>query len=204
MTGKTHFGIGVISTVILSQYLSYNLSLGTLIICSLASLLPDIDHPKSIINQYVLPLKNKEFKIAIYVVLGVFINALDYFYFNNAYLKVAGIFLILIGISAHRDGITHSLTGLLCFLGVFGFFARTYKFQELIIPFAIGYGTHLLGDMFTNRGVPLLFPFKKKKFKMLLTYSVGSWWGNLLEGAIIAAGLIYLTFQLPVILTKIK
>lgn len=204
MTGKTHFGIGVISTVILSQYFSYNLSLGTLVICSLGSLLPDIDHPKSIINKYILPMKNKNFKIAIYVTLGVFIIILNYFYFYNNYLMVVGIFLILIGASAHRDGITHSLTGMLCFLGVFGFLATNYKFKELIIPFAIGYGAHLLGDMFTNRGIALLFPFKKKKFKMPLTYAVGSWWGNLIEGGIIAAGLIYLIFKLPIIITRLK
>lgn len=204
MTGKTHIGIGVISTVILSQYINYNLSLGTLIIASIAAMLPDIDHPKSIINKYILPMKNKEFKIAIYVTFGLFLIALNYFYFNNPYLMVCGIFLVLIGASAHREGITHSIAGLLCFVSVFGFLAITYNFKNLIIPCAIGYGTHLVGDMFTNRGVPLLYPFKKKKFKMPLTYSVGSWWGNLVEGGIIAAGLIYLTLRLPLILTRLK
>lgn len=204
MTGKTHLGVGLISTVILAQYLSYNLSFGVLIICALSSVLPDIDHPKGIINKYLLPMKSKEFKIAIYVTIGVFLIILNYFYFNAIYLNVTGIFLIMIGVSAHRDGVTHSLAGLLCFVFVFGFFATTYHYKDLIIPFAIGYGSHLLGDMFTSRGVPLYFPFKKKKYKMPLTYTVGSWWGNLIEGGIIAAGLIYLTFKLPIILTKIK
>lgn len=204
MTGKTHVGVGVISTVILSEYFKYNLTIGVVFVSALASLLPDVDHPKSIINQYVLPMKRKEFKIAVYVVLGVFLIILNYFYFNNAYLTTAGILLIMIGVSTHREGITHSLAGFICFSASFGYLAVTYKFQELIIPFAIGYGMHLIGDMFTNRGVPLLFPFKKKKFKMPITYSVGSWWGDLLEGIIIAWGLIYLIFKLPMIITRIK
>ena len=92
-------------------------------ICAIASILPDIDHPQSAINKYILPMKKKEFKIAVYITLGAFLIILNYFYFNYAYLEVAGIFLILIGASTHRDGITHSIAGLLCFIGVFGFLA---------------------------------------------------------------------------------
>jgi inner membrane protein len=65
MTGKTHFGIGVMSTVILSENLHLTLSLPILGICALASILPDIDHPQSIINKYLLPMKKKEFKIVL-------------------------------------------------------------------------------------------------------------------------------------------
>jgi inner membrane protein len=204
MTGKSHFGIGIITTAILSEYLKYNLNTATLIVCTVASLLPDIDHPKGFINQYLLPIKSREIKIALYVVIGIFIILLDYFYFNMAYLKVIGIFFILIGISTHRDGITHSLTGLLCFAGVLGFVANTYNFKEVIFPFIIGYGMHLLCDMLTSKGVPLFYPFNKKKYKFPVTFTVGSWWGNLIEGGIIASGLLYLVFKLPVIITKIR
>lgn len=204
MTGKTHFGIGVISTVILSQYLSYDLSFGTLLICSAASLLPDIDHPNGIINKYILPMKNKEFKRLIYIGIGAFLIVFNYLYFNKIYLNAAGIFVILIGISSHRDGITHSLAGLLCFSGVFGIFAVANNFPQLIVPFVIGYLMHLIGDMFTKRGVALLYPFKKKKFRMPITFTVGSAFGDLMEGIFIAAGLIYLMFRLPFIITRFK
>jgi inner membrane protein len=204
MTGKTHFGIGVMSTVILSENLHLTLSLPILGICALASILPDIDHPQSIINKYLLPMKKKEFKIVLYITLGAFLIIFNYFYFNNSYLRAIGIFLILIGLSTHRDGVTHSLTGLLCFLGVFGFLAVAYGYRNCILPFAIGYLTHLLGDMFTSRGVPLFFPFNNKKYKMPLTFTVGSWMGNLVEGGIIALGLIYLVFQLPIIMSRMK
>ena len=204
MRGKTHFGIGVMATVILSENLHFALSLPILGICALASILPDIDHPQSAINKYLLPMKKKEFKIALYVTLGVFLIIFNYFYFDYAYLSATGIFLILIGLSTHRDGITHSLTGLLCFLGVFGSLAVFYGFRNCILPFTIGYLTHLLGDMFTSGGVPLLFPFNNKKYKMPLTFTVGSWIGNLVEGGIITIGLIYLVFQLPIIMSRMK
>lgn len=204
MTGKTHLGIGVMTTIIVAEYIPLNLTLSALGVCALASLLPDVDHPKSIINKYILPVKNKAVKTTIYLTLGVFIFLINFFYFNLTYVETIGIFLILVGISSHRNGITHSLTGLLCFVGVFGYTARIYNFSNCTIPFALGYGMHLLGDMCTNRGIPLFYPFRKKKFKMPITFSVGTWWGNLVEGLIISIGLIYLTWKLPVIITTLK
>jgi inner membrane protein len=204
MTGKTHLGIGVMATVILSEYMPMNLSLAALGVCAIASVLPDIDHPKSIINKYILPIKNKAVKVTIYMTLGVFLLLLNHFYFDHIYLKSLGTFFILVGASSHRNGITHSLTGFLCFVGIFGYAAVAYDFKNSIFPFAIGYGAHLLGDMFTNRGIPLFFPFSKKKFKMPVTYAVGSGWGNLIEGILTAGGLIYLTWRLPIIITNLK
>lgn len=204
MTGKTHLGIGVMATVMLSEYVNIDISLAALGVCAFASILPDIDHPKSIINKYILPVKNKAVKATIYITLGVFIFILNYFYFNVDAIKALGIFLVLVGVSSHRNGVTHSLTGFLCFLGIFGYSAAYYGFRECIIPFVIGYTSHLICDMFTNRGIPLFFPFRKKKFKMPITFAVGSWWGNLIEGLLTAGGLIYLTWRLPIIISNIK
>lgn len=204
MTGKTHLGIGVMTAVILSEHSPVEITTASLAACAFASILPDIDHPKSIINKYILPVKNKAVKASIYITLGVFLSILNYFYFNFAYLRAIGIFLVLVGVSSHRNGITHSLTGLLCFSGVFGYAATTYGFSGSVLPFIIGYGTHLFADMMTSRGIPLFFPFRKKKYKLPITFSVGSWWGNFIEGIIISGGLIYLTWRLPVILSKIN
>jgi inner membrane protein len=204
MTGKTHLGIGVMASVILSEYAPIEVTLASLAVCAFSSILPDIDHPKSIINKYILPVKSKAVKATIYITLGVFLYIVNYFYFNLDYLSAIGIFFVLIGVSSHRNGVTHSLTGLLSFSGVFGYTSVTYGFREGILPFIIGYGAHLLADMFTARGIPLFFPFKKKKYKMPITFSVGSWWGKLIEGLIVSGGLIYLTWRLPIILSKIK
>lgn len=204
MTGKTHLGIGVMTAVILSEYTPVDITIASLAACAFASILPDIDHPKSIINKYILPVKNKAVKASIYITLGLFLSILNYFYFNLGYLRAIGIFFVLVGVSSHRNGITHSLTGLLSFSGVFGYTAISYGFSGSALPFIIGYGTHLLGDMMTSRGIPLFYPFKKKKYKFPITFSVGSWWGNFIEGIIISGGLIYLTWRLPVILSKIN
>lgn len=204
MTGKTHLGVGVMATVILSEYINVKLSLTSLGICAFASVLPDIDHPNGLINRYILPVRSKWVKITFYFILGIFILIFNHFYMNYSYLRFLGIFLILIGVSTHRNGITHSLTGLICFLGIFGSFAVKYNLKDSILPFTIGYGAHILCDMFTNRGVPLFYPFKKTKYKMPLTFSVGSWFGNFFEGLITAAGLIYLVWRLPIIFSKIR
>lgn len=42
---------------------------------------------------------------------------------------------------------------------------------------AIGLGTisHIAGDWLTSRGVPLLYPFRKERFKAPITFRTGSW-----------------------------
>ncbi|MGV3266082.1 MULTISPECIES: metal-dependent hydrolase [Cytobacillus] len=42
---------------------------------------------------------------------------------------------------------------------------------------AIGLGTisHITGDWLTSRGVPLLYPFRKERFKAPITFRTGSW-----------------------------
>lgn len=204
MTGKTHLGIGVMFTIILSEYFNMTLTTGALLACALASILPDIDHPKSFINQYILPFKNKLTKTTFYFTLGIVIYFINSFYFNFTYFNLISFFSVLIGLSNHRNGLTHSIFGFLCFVSLFGYAAVVYKFQEYIIPFSIGYIMHLIADMFTNGGVPIMYPFKKKRFKMPFTFKVGSWIGNLIESAVILTFLIYAAWRLPIILTKYR
>lgn len=204
MTGKTHVAIGTMTTIILSEYLPYHITLPVIAAAVISSLLPDADHQNAWLNKYILPMRKKGFKTAVFIIFGCFLIALDFFYFNKPYLKIIGIFIILAGLSAHREGITHSLTGFAMVFGVLIFTAQRYKLTDIIYPFGIGYGFHLLADMFTKRGVPLLYPFRKKKYKMFFTIKVGSWWGNLFEGIIILTGLLYIIFKLPAIIDKIK
>ncbi|MBZ4662465.1 MAG: metal-dependent hydrolase [Caloramator sp.] len=204
MTGKTHLGIGVMFTVILSEYFKLSLTTGALVACALASLLPDIDHPKSFINQYILPFKNKLTKTTFYITLGVVIYLINSFYFNYTYFKILSFFSVLIGLSTHRNGLTHSLFGFICFVSLFGYAAILYGFRECIIPFSLGYIMHLIADMFTSKGIPIMYPFKKKKFKMPFTFKVGSWLGNIIESAIILTFLVYVAWRLPIIITNYK
>jgi inner membrane protein len=54
--------------------------------------------------------------------------------------------------------------------------------------------------MFTKMGVPLFYPFLKKKFMFPCTYVVGSKLGNMIEGVIIIFGLMYTVYVLPTML----
>ncbi|CAM2772152.1 metal-dependent hydrolase [Helicobacter burdigaliensis] len=70
---------------------------------------------------------------------------------------------IIKAITGHR-GLTHSLFFIVCiFLLAFLF----SNFSLLIFGIALGVFLHILGDMMTFSGVPILLPFSQKKFYAL-------------------------------------
>ena len=73
MTGKTHAGIGSVVYVAICNKLPGKFNYIGMIVVILASILADVDHPKSMINKYILPFKNKATKVTIYVCLGILI-----------------------------------------------------------------------------------------------------------------------------------
>jgi inner membrane protein len=200
MNGKTHAGIGLAAYVALSDRFpgGFNyLGLGVVLI---ASLLPDIDHPKSIINRYILPFKNKYTKVTLYLCSGIIVLYFDYLYTNQPAYKALGAALIAVGLSSHRQGLTHSLLGMITFTFIVGYIGDKYNLKHITTDFIIGYSAHLVGDMLTNRGVPLFYPFKNKKVKFPLTYRVGSKIGNLIELILVVIGLVYVIYRIPVIM----
>jgi inner membrane protein len=197
MTGKTHAGIGSVVYVAICNKLPGKFSYIGMVVVILASILPDIDHPKSTINKYILPFKNKTTKVTIYVCLGIIILWFDFLYSKEIALKSLGLSFIIIGLSTHRNGLLHSLTGMMFFMLMIGYTCRKYSFPPLVYPFFIGYGSHLMGDMLTKMGVPLFYPFSRKKFKFPYTYKVGSKVGTLIEEIIMILGLAYIVYALP-------
>jgi inner membrane protein len=200
MTGKTHAAIGGIIYVAICNKLPGKFTYIGVIIAILASILPDIDHPKSIINKYILPFKNKATKVTIYVCLGIIILWFDFLYTKDIAIKSLALSFIIIGLSTHRNGLLHSLTGMILFMLMIGYTCEKYSITPLVYPFTIGFGSHLIGDMFTKMGVPLFYPFLKKKFMFPYTYEVGSKLGKMIEGIIIIFGLMYTVYVLPKIL----
>ncbi len=105
--------------------------IGGIITC----LLPDIDHPRSILG-YKLTL----FSFPIWKIFG------------------------------HR-GFTHSLLAIIVFLLILNF----NKFIKFIFPLdfihamIVGYISHILADMFTPIGVPLMWPYRYKFHIPILT-----------------------------------
>jgi inner membrane protein len=196
MEGKTHAGIGAVTYIVICDKLPGKFNVLGLLIVIFASLLPDIDHPKSIVNKYILPFKNGATKKILYTCLGIIVLWFDYLYVNEAGMKALGGGFIAIGLSSHRNGLTHSLTGLIIFAFIAGYIGEKYNMLYLIQWFLIGYGMHLIGDMCTKRGIPLFYPFIKKKVKFPMTYSVGSKSGKFFEGILMIFGLVYTVYRL--------
>lgn len=197
MKGKTHVGVGAVTFMAVYDKVPGGFDYIALIIVIIASLIPDIDHPKSIINKYILPFKNKATKTVIYLCLATIVFYFDYLYINGTALKALGISLIFIAISSHRNGLTHSLVGLIVFTIICNYLGKTYVVPYAPYYFMIGYGMHLLCDMSTKRGIPLFYPFIKKKYRLPLTYNANSKGGSIFEDLLIIFGIAYIVYRLP-------
>jgi inner membrane protein len=197
MNGKTHAGIAAVTYVASCTKLPARFDYLSIIVIIFAALLPDIDHPKSIFNRYIFLIRSKASMVTLYICLGLVVLWGNYQYFSEPALQALGICLIVTGVSSHRNGLTHSLTGLIAFSAIVGYTANIYKVGYIVYWFMLGYGMHLLCDMATNRGVPLFYPFRNNKVKLPLTYRVGSKFGNFLEQLIMILGLIFIIYKLP-------
>ncbi|OBR91892.1 MULTISPECIES: metal-dependent hydrolase [Clostridium] len=202
MKGKTHAEVGIVTFLSVYNVLPGKFNYIGLLIVAFSSILPDVDHPKSIINKYILPFRNKTSKIMVYSSLGIGLLWYDYLYTKAPIIKAIGISFIIIAVSSHRNGLTHSLMGMILFSFIIGYLGNMYNVHYLVYYFMIGYGMHLLCDMVTNRGVPLFYPFKNKKFKLPLTYNTNSKIGCVIEDFLMIFGLLFTIYKLPIIFCK--
>ncbi|MBP2299816.1 metal-dependent hydrolase [Azospirillum picis] len=67
--------------------------------------------------------------------------------------------LAVSGIFGHR-GITHSV---LAIAGCVWLLHEHAAYSRLLVPFIVGYLTHLAGDLLTPAGLPLLWPIKRRR-----------------------------------------
>ncbi|WP_333887729.1 metal-dependent hydrolase [Clostridium sp.] len=199
MKGKTHAGVGVVTFLSVYDMLPGKFNYIGILVVIFASVLPDIDHPKSIINKYILPFRNKFTKMVFYSCLGTILLWYDYLYKGEPVIKAISISFFIVALSTHRNGLTHSLTGMIMFSFIIGYLGNMYNLHYLVYYFIIGYGMHLLCDMITDRGVPLFYPFKNKKLKMPLTYKTNSKIGCTIEELLMIFGLLFTIYKLPVI-----
>ncbi|MBS4537277.1 metal-dependent hydrolase [Clostridium sp. D2Q-11] len=178
MKGKTHLVLGLAAgvTIALNREIDnfYMIILGT----SIGSLMPDIDHPKSRINQKLLKYKNKSYKILFYTIIGM---ALLYIYSqtNDNVFLLAGVISILIGVSKHR-GFTHSILGMFLFMKLGSNLVEKFGYYDIYLGFFIGYISHLFSDFFTKSGMEIFYPFSEN-----FSFPVGMKTGGALENAII-------------------
>ncbi|SHJ94715.1 inner membrane protein [Hathewaya proteolytica DSM 3090] len=189
MQGKTHAALGVAAYMIVSDVLHSEFSAAGFVAAVVSSLMADIDHPKSLINKYILPIKSERVKRVFYAVSGMLILYADYAHFNLLLLKVIGVTLILISLNSHRNGLSHSIAGFVATIVMGILLEKACNVRYLALYIGGGYFTHILGDSFTKNGVPLLYPMSKKKVRMPIYYTVGSYTGNMVENIIFTATL---------------
>lgn len=197
MNGKTHAGMAAVTYIAICDKLPCKFSLTSIFVLLLASMLPDADHPKSFINKYILIFKNKNSKTVFYFCAGIIVLWYNLLTSSNTILWAVGISLIAIGVSNHRNGFSHSVTGMIIFSIIAGYIGNKLNNTSVIYWFMLGYGMHLICDMVTNRGISLFYPFISKKFKFPITYSMSSRSGKFFENLLMAASLIYIIIQLP-------
>ncbi|MGF7059035.1 metal-dependent hydrolase [Brassicibacter mesophilus] len=192
MTGKTHIIVGIAAGLTLATGCSLESGLILTAASAVGSLIPDLDHPRSKINQRVLLFKNKLFKVITYSCMGA-----GLIYLGNSFepsinkiLRLLGITLILVGISRHR-GFTHSLLGLTIFSTIVYIGTSEFNLHEAHIGFIIGYVSHLALDIITTQGIDLLFPSKKN-----IRLPLGIRTNGTIEQLILATSGIYLGYVL--------
>lgn len=147
MNNKTHKIGGVCSGLIASTLLFSNnfgvegLLSSALIVsgATIGSIAPDIDHPESKIGRkFIL----KPISIFISKVFG---------HRTITHSVVMSIFMTMI-----------LLSSTLLFTGISNFI-----YSNLIIGFCVGWFSHLLLDLLTVKGIPVFYPFIKKKYNLL-------------------------------------
>ena len=163
MTGKTHFSTSMLAGE------AYALSVGSKdpvigIATGIGGLLPDIDTKHSTIS--VLIIRNL-FIIVVFLAI-IFFNTVPKNFSAIYVIRMIPLlsFLIAGAVSKHRT-FTHSLIGLMLF--AFGLWLISFNVPEIKNYTAfvvIGYVIHLAEDAMTVSGIPLLYPFKKKCYKI--------------------------------------
>lgn len=159
MTGKTHVAIGIAAALTITQGQPLENQIVMVATTALSSLFPDLDHPKSKLNQKILFIKNKFFKILFYIAVASLLFY-AYVFTEIKILLFLSIACGLIGISVHR-GFTHSLIGLLSYSFLVKFIATEYNIKYIYTGFVLGFILHLIADFFTSQGIKLFYPIKK-------------------------------------------
>ncbi|MCF6462000.1 metal-dependent hydrolase [Clostridium sp. Cult1] len=156
MTGQTHVAIGIATALTLSIEQPIENQLIIVLSSIVGSLVPDLDHPKSKLNQKLLLINNNFYRALFYLTFGsIFI----YYYLTKGSKPfiLLGIISLLIGISSHR-GFTHSIVGFLVSTTIVKICAKNCGLYPIYSGFIIGYICHLVADFFTPMGIKIFFP----------------------------------------------
>lgn len=223
MKGKTHlaFGVatGVSTALMLSNYISTTQQVSLLSGCLVGSLIVDIDNDKSTIGYNLRPISTiiqgkfghrmlvhaPIFWIILYFILNKLI-----FLTNNYVSQRTNVLLILIGICGilsffartkdklNVKKVIKKLT-IFVFIPLIACFICTKELNFALYGLTVGVFGHLLLDLFTKGGLPLLYPIKFKNKKgekhvkkfSLLPLKTGTWFETIVA-LILFIGYFYL------------
>lgn len=88
----------------------------------------------------------------------------------------------------HR-GFTHSLLA----WGAITAVLLLQHFSPFTLGLCLGYAFHVLADYCSSQGVPLLWPFSKKRYRFIVTYRTSSFFETLLFYCFLALFIYFLT-----------
>jgi inner membrane protein len=105
---------------------------------------------------------NMPHPVMLFVATGAGLSALlpDVDHANSRINRLLIVTVLFSFLFKHR-GFTHSLLA----LGIVWFGGQLFIPPALIVPIAIGWGSHIIADAITPAGVPLLYPLTAWRFK---------------------------------------
>lgn len=170
--GKTHMVLGILTTGWLTKIDNIETGLIAVGASIMGSLMPDVDHKDAILRKTIRFESKTNYELVGLAIAGGLVH--EVIKKGSFILPIISAVLIailcnhVINTSGHR-GITHSLLGLMMF-GILAFFLL----KAAVVPFIIGYSMHLVGDMVTNSGIPLIYPDETKISYRLFDTGSGS------------------------------
>lgn len=182
MTGRSHTVISSFTTLAIGVSYLNIISLWAFALGGMFATLPDIDCMRH---------QKRKYRVLSILIIGAVAT-----YFLNGAFSLYFIFLILIYFTKHRTW-SHSLLAILITYYLLTTGAASLGYKILGTFATIGYALHILEDMITVEGVPLLYPISKTKFKIPLM-KVGKTSGTIVENICIVGSIIicmYLIYE---------
>jgi inner membrane protein len=157
----THIASSVAMSIALTQVTDSTLTISVLAGVVIGSLLPDIDEPKSYVGSKSLG--------AAHIVKGIFGH-------RGFTHSILALLLVMIPLFYHGD-IDLIKAG------------EATGFIMFWTGLSMGYMFHMIGDLFSVSGIPLLYPIKKRT--AIPVYKTGTW----LEKIIFIACVVWIFYQ---------
>jgi inner membrane protein len=141
MIGNTHIALGLLSAVLVKEVLHLPVTPADIVICVIGALLPDIDEPSSTISKpgwLLFPYLPRTLVRLLNALTRIVSKLLNWIFGHRSitHWPVFPVFLVLL--SVELDSIK-------------------------LLLFAVGYASHLLGDLCTAQGIPLWAPLSLKR-----------------------------------------